>query len=286
MVLSSTQLMLKRPGTRMMVAAPYDLHASAAGSFAGSQLPAIFLASGLAGIIEKSPRGGTIIRRCQCSVTTDTQVPVRSFGAPARPLGGGPPARPPRPCAKAGPEAMRTISAAVRGTQARRMLLDPAPPRESVARPLDARNQQAQRRGVAGRFTGDLQLVARLERGPRDLRLGEVVGRAPLERPGLHRAVLVGHVDPHERMRIAPHEFLDHTLDLDLLGRIVGGRERVMREYAIGAHDRHGESGEQHQNPGHCDGSFQIHTSYFFAARLLYAASTNIAVVHGPVSLP
>ena len=48
----------------------------------------------------------------------------------------------------------------------------------------------------------------------------------------------------------------------------------------------YGESGEQHQNPGHCDGSFQIQTSYFLAARLLYAASTNIAVVHGPVLAP
>src|SRR5688572_26522692 len=120
MVLSSTQLMWNRPGTRMMAAAPYDLHASAAGSFAGSHELAIFRASGLAGIIEKSPRGGTIIRRCQCSVTTETQVPVRSLGAPARPVGGGPPpARPPRPCANVAPEAIRTMSAVVRkGTQA------------------------------------------------------------------------------------------------------------------------------------------------------------------------
>src|SRR5918996_4040126 len=123
----------------MMAAAPYDLHASAAGSFAGSHDAAIFRASGLAGIIETSPRGGTIIRRCQCSVTTDTQVPVKSLGAPARPVGGGPPARPPRPWAASSPAATATISAAnsvnpylfgaLRAPRARRMLLDSAPPR-------------------------------------------------------------------------------------------------------------------------------------------------------------
>src|SRR5688572_26173302 len=199
-VLSLTQLIWKRPGTRMIAAAPYDLQASPAGSFAGSQALAILRASGFAGIIEKSPRGGTIMRRCQCSVTTETQVPVRSLGAAARPVGGGPPpARPPRPWADATPEAaMTTMSAAERGTQARRMLLDPAPPRETVARPLDAGDQQTQRRGVAGRFAGHLELVARLERGPGDLGLGQVVGRSPLERPGLDRAVLVGDVDAHE----------------------------------------------------------------------------------------
>src|SRR5687768_14034097 len=130
----------------MMVAAPYDLHASAAGSFAGSQLPAIFLASGLAGIIETSPRGGTIIRRCQCSVTTDTQVPVRSLGAPPRPVGGGPPpARPPRAWADAMPEAATRIRTTKSRTRERRILLDPAPPLEAVARPLHARDEQAQR---------------------------------------------------------------------------------------------------------------------------------------------
>src|SRR5687767_13005155 len=101
----------------MIAAAPYDLHASAAGSFAGSQALRNLRASGLAGIIETSPRGGTIIRRCQCSVTTDTQVPVRSLGAPARPVGGGPPARPPRPWAARSPAAVATISAANSGNQ-------------------------------------------------------------------------------------------------------------------------------------------------------------------------
>src|SRR5687767_1254869 len=127
-VLSLTQLIWKRPGTRMIAAAPYDLQASPAGSFAGSQALAILRASGFAGIIEKSPRGGTIMRRCQCSVTTETQVPVRSLGAPGRPVGGGPPARPPRPWAIASPGARMAISAAISRNQAWRILLDPTSP--------------------------------------------------------------------------------------------------------------------------------------------------------------
>src|SRR5688572_9931215 len=269
----------------MMVAAPYDLHASAAGSLAGSQLPAIFLASGLAGIIETSPRGGTIIRRCQCSVTTDTQVPVRSLGAPARPVGGGPPARPPRPWAARSPAPVASISAANRGSQARRMLLDPAPPREAVARPLDARDQQSERGRIAGRFAGHLELVTRLERRSGDLGLGQVVGRTPLQRPGLDRAVLVGHVNPHEGMRIAPHELLHHALDLDLLGRIVGGGERVMREDAIGSrHD--GECGEQYQNPGHCHVSFHTPHAGSASRNPAYALTDPLRGTRPTLTLP
>ena len=45
------------------------------------------------------PLGGTSIRRCQCSVTIDTQYPVRFLGADARAVGGGPAGAPrPRPC--------------------------------------------------------------------------------------------------------------------------------------------------------------------------------------------
>jgi hypothetical protein len=58
----------------MMVGAPYDRHASpAASSFAGSHVFVIRRASALTGSIVTSPFGGTIMRRCQCSATTDTQ---------------------------------------------------------------------------------------------------------------------------------------------------------------------------------------------------------------------
>ena len=69
----------------MIAAAPYPLHCSSpAGSFAGSQVLAIRRASGFSGSIANSPLGGTSMRRCQCSATTDTQLPVRSFAPPRR----------------------------------------------------------------------------------------------------------------------------------------------------------------------------------------------------------
>src|SRR5258705_6343210 len=48
-------------------------------------------------------------------------------------------------------------------------------------------------------------------------------------------------------MRIAPHELGDHPLDLDLLARVVLGRERVMREHLTAA-DQQGETGDEHHD--------------------------------------
>src|SRR5258706_10165928 len=48
--------------------------------------------------LPKSPFDGMSMRTCQSSVITAVQYPVRSIGAIACAVGGGPP-RPPRPCA-------------------------------------------------------------------------------------------------------------------------------------------------------------------------------------------
>src|SRR5688572_25450641 len=49
-------------------------------------------------------------------------------------------------------------------------------------------------------------------------------------------------------MRIAPHELLYESLDLDLLARIVRRRERVMREHPVGAGEK-GDAGTYQQDP-------------------------------------
>src|ERR1043166_2152135 len=66
-------------------------------SFDGSHELATWIPCGFSGTLVTSPFGGVRMRHCQSSVTTDTHVPVRSTGAPARGAGGGPPPRLPRP---------------------------------------------------------------------------------------------------------------------------------------------------------------------------------------------
>src|SRR4051812_47095084 len=87
--LSSIQEILRRPGTRMIAAAPYALQPSAA-AFAGSHASAILFPSGLTGMLDVSPFFGVNIRQRQSSVTTDTQLPVMSIGAEAFGVAGGP----------------------------------------------------------------------------------------------------------------------------------------------------------------------------------------------------
>ena len=94
-VFSSCQEILRRVGIRMIAAAPYALHwLPAASSFAGSHSLITRLAAWLTGMLAESPLSGVTIRQRQSSVTSETQLPVRSIGAPS--LGdrggcGGPP---------------------------------------------------------------------------------------------------------------------------------------------------------------------------------------------------
>src|SRR5580704_9158471 len=82
--------MCRRPGTRMMAGAPYDLHCRpAASSLAGSQASVTFRASALVGILAASPFSGATMRQRQSSVTYATQYPVKSTGAPGFPGAGG-----------------------------------------------------------------------------------------------------------------------------------------------------------------------------------------------------
>src|SRR4029450_13603966 len=81
-VASSCHEIRRRPGTRMTAGAPYALHCNpAASSFTGSQASSIFRASALIGTLAASLLSGVTIRQRQSSVTTDTQLPVRSIGA-------------------------------------------------------------------------------------------------------------------------------------------------------------------------------------------------------------
>src|SRR5687767_13314720 len=109
-VLSSTQLMFNLPGTRILPPAPYTLHGSggAAGA-AGTGAPA----AGAPPLPappppppprppRRTPEGGESgdIRSIQSSVTMETQVPVRSTGAPPLAPGAAAGAAPP-PCPRA-----------------------------------------------------------------------------------------------------------------------------------------------------------------------------------------
>ena len=121
----------------MTAAAPYDLHGSL--SLAGSQVFATRRASALSGSISKLPLGGTSIRRCQCSATTETQYPVKSFSAAARPVAAGPAPRPgPWARATAGTARATHNASAARQTLTRRPPL-PLPP--STA--LDSRRYES-----------------------------------------------------------------------------------------------------------------------------------------------
>src|SRR4029453_5578528 len=79
-----------------------------AASAAASQAIAALRPSPFTGMLATSPFGGVTMRQRQSSVTTATQLPVRSIGAPWRAVGGGPggppPCRPhPRPRARQRP---------------------------------------------------------------------------------------------------------------------------------------------------------------------------------------
>src|ERR1700733_5411401 len=90
-VLSSCQVMCILPGRRTIAAAPYALHCPPEdSSFAGSHAWAALRPSALSGTDSASPLGGTVMRERQSSVTSETQYPVRSTGAAARGVGGGP----------------------------------------------------------------------------------------------------------------------------------------------------------------------------------------------------
>src|SRR5262249_25524315 len=158
----------------------------------------------------------------------------------ARAVAGGPPPRaaPPRPCAAgvlttAGMTRQASRIADLEGPrrtvfgEPKINLLNPALPFPAVRRPLQRLDQDARRCGIARRLTGDDDLVARLQRRPRDRILRQLAHRTPLERPALRRPVLVGHVNLHERMRIAPDELGDDTLDFNLLRGIVFRGKRV-----------------------------------------------------------
>src|SRR4029450_7538066 len=81
-VASSCHEIRSRPGTRMIAGAPYALHCNpAASSFTGSHASTILRASALMGTLAASPLSGVTMRQRQSSVTTDTQLPVRSIGA-------------------------------------------------------------------------------------------------------------------------------------------------------------------------------------------------------------
>src|SRR5262245_60611489 len=97
-------------------------------------------------------------------------------------------------------------------------------------------------------------------------------------------------------MRIAPDELGDDALDFDFLRRVVLGGKRVMREDLTTARDER-QAGDQHHNRAFHDvslyswadlkvGPYVQSAAYFLGLRLLYAASTNISVVHGPVVFP
>src|SRR5262249_53508740 len=77
-VFGSCHEMRSRVGTRMIAGAAYDLHALSPVSFAGSHWFARSRAACVTGTLETSPFGGVIMRHRQSSVTTETQVPVRS----------------------------------------------------------------------------------------------------------------------------------------------------------------------------------------------------------------
>src|SRR4030095_13916395 len=86
-VASSAQEIRTRVGMRIRAAAPNALHEP---SVFGSHAIAIARPAGLSGSPGKSPRGAVIIRQRQSSLTIDTQTPVRSMGADARGVAGGP----------------------------------------------------------------------------------------------------------------------------------------------------------------------------------------------------
>ena len=66
----------------MMPPTPNALHwLPLARSASRLQAAAAFRPSGLTGMLATSPAGGVTIRQRQSSVTTETQVPVRSTGA-------------------------------------------------------------------------------------------------------------------------------------------------------------------------------------------------------------
>src|SRR5277367_4686341 len=79
------------PGWRTIAAAPYALQRPPEdSSCAGSHAWAAFRPSALSGTDSASPLGGKVMRERQSSVTSETQYPVRSTGAAARGVGGGP----------------------------------------------------------------------------------------------------------------------------------------------------------------------------------------------------
>src|SRR6185503_4489075 len=155
--------------------------------------------------------------------------------------------------------------------------LDDSLPLPAVNRPLDRGDADAVRLGVASRLARGDDAVAELERRARHrvLRRRELRAGTPLQVPGLGLAVL-RHLDADERVRVAPDEFLHHALDLDALARLVRRSEGMMRENAAraGQHDQRQDKNESVP----CHG--------YLPPRLLYAASTNMSVVHGPVVWP
>src|SRR5882762_10808212 len=172
----------------MIPGAPYALQAfPSASSFAGSQAIAVLAPATLYGIfprsegfgpapmnptpgfsmvpatpLPKSPFDGMSMRTCQSSVTTAVQYPVRSMGAMAFAVGGGPP---PRACACTSAGVTRhahTITKRCRISVDR--LAHLAAPRFAVGRARDL-NQAAVRAVRAPRWVDDdLDRVADPER--------------------------------------------------------------------------------------------------------------------------
>src|SRR6185436_13781365 len=156
--------------------------------------------------------------------------------------------------------------------------LDDSLPFPAVNRPLDREDADAVRFRIASRLAGRDDAIAELERRARHrkLRRRELRAGAPFEVPRLRLALLVRHLDAHERVRIAPDEFLDDALDLDALAGLVRRRERMMRERAARA--RQDDQGRDEYECLPCHD--------YLPPRLLYAASTNMSVVHAPVAWP
>ena len=123
----SCQEMRSRPGCRMMPPTPNALHwLPPALSASRSHASAALRPSPLTGMLAASPFGGVTIRHRQSSVTTATQLPMRSMGAACRAVSGGP-GGPPR-CADTPDHAPASATATARADGRARFIVRPPTP--------------------------------------------------------------------------------------------------------------------------------------------------------------
>src|SRR5207253_10940567 len=101
-------------------------------------------------------------------------------------------------------------------------------PRESVRRPRQVDHQGTELAGNARGVRDDPDLVAEFERIALHPRIRQLRGTAPLERPSLRLAALVGGVDGDERVWIPVDELGQFPGELNLLVDVVRRTERVV----------------------------------------------------------